>query len=413
MTVTSTNRWNWITRGLALALGLVFATSSAFAQFGTNFRNMGQPDVDSTQVDTIGEMLGFSEDQTDFAAELLQGYMAEVTTLGDDVRAIMDGARQEFRETRDPSVWQDLMSAMEPIQERKDEMTERFLEDLRLILEPEQDERWPEVERYHRRYASFSQNGLLSGETVDVIEAVRDLELPEGQMATITPILDQYALELDRALIQRDKVYKESMEGAMDLWRNQEFDEMEKRYDRARDEATKVRDINRRFARQVQIALDDQQAREWEREFKERSFPRVYRPTPTSAALTAAIAFDDLTPEQLDQVEAMRTDYSKRAGIMNDEIAQAIEEGEMNRGVQAMFGRGRGGESEEIRDAREKRRELDEEFMSKLRATLTDEQAAKLPEREDNRDWRERLPNRDRGGRSGGRAGGRNAPRGL
>lgn len=412
---------NRLVQTIACLMALLMGAQSADAQFGRNgLRDLTNPDFDSEQVQVIGDMLGFDEMQMEFASELLVTYTAEIAEMGERVRAITDGARQEARETGDWTVWTDVMNAMGDFNDEKDQIAKRFMDDLRLILEPEQDERWDEVGRYHRRHKGFSQDGLLSGESVDVIAAVNEMELPEETMATVKPILDQYALEIDRALETRNEVYEESMSGAMELFRNQDFDEMERRFERASDEAKRVRDMNRRYARQVQNVLDEKTADRWERAFKEASFPRVYRPSATASAINTTMEFTDLSPEQFDQIEAINSEYRARVDSMKDGIAEAIAEGEENRSVTAMFGRGgRNNESSEIRDARGELRDYDQEVMSRLRALLTDEQAERLPEREDNSDWRERLPNRQGGGRDGGgrngggRDGGGGRPRTL
>jgi hypothetical protein len=383
----------WMARALALAL-MVVSAPALHAQFGGGMRDVADPEVDSQQLDTIAEMLDFSNQQRELASQLLQGYLAEMTRLGENVRAMMDGARAEFRETRDPRVWQDLMEAMGPFEEEKRTITQRFMEDLRLILEPEQDDKWDDVERFHRRYTSFSDDALLSGENVDLIAAVGDMDLPADQMAAVEPILEQYALEIDRALRERNKVYEESMEGAMQLWRDQDFEEMQKRFDNSRDAAETVRDVNRRFAREVETTLEREFASEWSREFKARSFPRVYRATPTVEAFETALAFDDLTPEQREEISAMRDAYRARVGSVNDEIAGAIEESEMSRSIMSFFGRGRNNDSNEVREARDEKRELERQTQDRLRALLTEDQRDRLPDRESNRDWRDRLPNR-------------------
>ena len=391
-------------RSMAALLGfvaIVALSPAAQAQFGgRGFRDIAQPDVDRMQIDIIAEMLSFSEDQVELAYELHTGYLAEMTELEEVVRGIMDGVRQEFRETRDPSVWQEMMGAMEPLREDKDQYTESFMEDLQLILNEDQFAEWDEVERFHRRYTSFSDDGMLSGETVDVIMAVRDMDLPEEDMAALKPILNQYSIELDRALKSRNEAYEEGMSQGMALWRSNDMEKMQELWEDAKGHAERVRDLNRRFAKQVEAALDPAFAGEWQREFKEQSFPRVYRPTFTARSLTAAEKITTLSPEQTEQIEAIVGEYHNRIDSMNDEIAKLVEKSEMERDISSMMGRrGRGGaEQDEARNARGEKSDYEAAVLERVRNLLTEEQRQMLPEREDNRDWRERLPNRDRGG---------------
>ncbi|MEM1423386.1 MAG: hypothetical protein AAGH64_05215 [Planctomycetota bacterium] len=392
---------------LLLGLAALFvAAPAAEAQFGNRgFREVAQPDVDRTQIQIIGEMVGFSEEQLELAFELHQGYLAEMTDLEERVREIVDGVRNEFRETRDPSIWQEMMSAMVPLSEEKDGYTRAFMEDLELILNADQFEQWPEVERFHRRYTSFSDDGMLSGETVDVALAVRDMDLPEVDMQAVEPILMQYSMELDRALKARNAAYEEGMSQGMARWRQGDMEAIQKLWEDAKREAERVRDINRRYANQIEQTLDPAFAGEWAREFKEQSFPRVYRRTYTGRALDTAMRFEDLTSEQTEQLEAIFSEYQRRVDSMNDDIAKLIEDSEMTRDVMSMMGRGRrGGEQDEVRNARGEKSDYEESVLARLNGVLTTAQQIRLPEREDNRDWRERLPNR---GNNANRGGGR------
>lgn len=401
------------TRGvLRRALGIIvfavvaLAPQSALAQFGMNWRDVTRPDFDTRQMDTVAEMLVFDEVQRDLAAELLADYQARVAALAEDVNAIMNGAREEFRETRDPSVWQDVMGVVGELGDKKDGITDEFMENVQLILTSDQLQSWDRVERYHRRSMSFGNDGLLSGESVDVVLAVESLELPEDQMATIRPVLEQYELEIDRALIERDRVYEESMEGAMQLWQNQDFEEMEERYEKARDVAKRVRDLNRRYARQIEQTLEGEASERMSRTFKEQSFPRVYRRGQVDEVFDTVMQFADITVEQMEQIEDLRAEYERRAEAMNDKIAEAIEEGEMDRGVMSLMGRGRGNESEEIRESRREKREFDDATIQRVRSLLNTEQADRLPE-EETTNWRDRLDQRrgNRPRRGGGRPG--------
>jgi hypothetical protein len=325
------------------------------------------------------------------ADDLLATYQAEVATLQEELQEVFNAARQEFRETRDPSIWMDLGEAMEPFRERKERLNQAFLDDVRLVLTPAQDENWDDAMRMRRRMRTMN-DGLLSGESVDLVATVQGLDLPEDTEETVRPVLRQYEIELDRALVERNKKYEEGQAEGMRLWREQNFEEIERLFDDARDAAVAVRDINRRFARQIGSMLEGESADAFQREFRERSFPTVYRETYAKRAMNTVEQFEDLTPDQQTEMEQIRASFAREFAALASKQETAIEEREMTRTARDMFGwgrRGGGGGGGEMGELREERRELEERTVERIRRVLNEDQASRLPERP-SRDWRRR-----------------------
>lgn len=384
---------------LGVAVGVVLSMSApAMAQFRGPGGRVGEPDVTSEELKRLDEMLSLTEDQELVAGELHSAYLAEVQALGEEARRVSDAARDEFRESRDPSVWRDLGEVMDTFEARKEELSDGFFSDLRLIMTPEQDQRWAQVERFHRRFTSMSNDrGLISGEGVDLIEAVRELDLSEETSGAVRPLLDQYEVEVDRALVERNKAYEEGLAQGRALFFNQDFDAMERLFEQSREAAIKLRDVNQRYARQVLNLLETDQAAKLQREIDERSFPQVYRETYAEKAFEAAAGFEGMSDEVRTRVTELRAAFERDMEAANKKLADAIAESEMTRSVRSMFGRGPRGpgggndESEEIRAARDAKRDLSSRMMDRLRSTLGPELASKLPEREGAENWREQA----------------------
>jgi len=392
--------------GLGVAL-LFGSTTPAEAQprGGGMMMGMGrltEPDVSSKDIESYAALLSLTEEQKAAANELLLSYQQEFSALAEQVRQIRDGARQEFEETRDPAVWQDLMPRFEELGEEKKALESSFLEDFRLLLTPEQDALWPKLERMRRRDRTLSQGGIVSGETVDLFKVIEESKLSEETTAALSAVLEQYEMDLDRALIERNETYETGMARGMQNWRDQDFESMEENFAKARDAAIKLRDINRKYARQIEGLLPEESRAEFNRKFKEASFPRVYAKTYVTRAFEATDGFEDLTAEQREQIRAMREAYTRELNAINEKMAAAIEEGELTRGVRDMMGMGPGGGNEATREGREARRELDRATEEKLRALLTEEQQARLPERP-SQNWREGGQREERTRRMGER----------
>lgn len=377
-------------------LGLLALCSPAMAQFrGGPGGRISQPDVTTEELSRIGEMLSFTDDQTAAVKELHSAYLAEVKALADEVQKVSEAARNEFRESRDPTVWRDLGKVMQKYEDKKESLTDGFMSDLRLVLTPEQDSQWPNVERFHRRYSTMGENGLVSGENVDLVEAVRTLDLSPDTEQKVDPLLKQYAVEVDRALIERNKDYEEGLSQGRTLFFERNFDEMEKIFEKSRDAAVKVRDVNQRYARQVINLLDTQQAAKLQKEIDKRSFPQVYRETYTEKAFDATSGFQGLSADQKKQISDLRSSFERDLATANKKLADAIAESEMNRTVRSLFGWGRrrGGndEPDAVRAARQAKQDLDRRMLDQLRSALGPDLAAKLPEREGVSNWREQA----------------------
>lgn len=394
---------------VAVVLAVSMLATNAHAQmFRAGMRGAMEADFTSKGLEEAAEILRLDDDQKMIAEELLKGYLVEWEELRGRMNQVMEGARQEFRETQDPSVWQDIQEVMTKFDDEKKAMTDRFVGDLKLTLTEEQLDRWPTLERQRRRAATMQNNPMsLSGEGVDVIALVKEMEFTPETMEGVAPILERYEVELDRALIERNEIQEKGMGRAMELWQNQDFDTMEKIFNEARDAGVKVRDANRRAAKQITSVLPEEQAALFEQKFKEASFPQVYRRSFAVRAFETANDMADLTTEQREQIGQMRSQLDRELATLNDKMAASIEKDEMERSIQGMMGMGRRGPGGD-NAARQERRDYETKMVERLKSVLTPEQQALLPEPEQQRDWRRNFggdgedggdrPRRRRGG---------------
>lgn len=404
------NRVTGLVAAAVLAIGAMASHANA-QMFGGGMRGSMDADFSTKDLEQAAETLQLDDDQKMIAEELLKGYLVQWEELRGRMNQVFEGARQEFRETQDPTVWQDIQEVMSKFEDEKKAMSDQLLSDLKLTLTEEQQERWPVLERQRRRTRSLEQS-FLSGEGVDVIELVDDMEWSPEVMEAVEPVLERYELELDRALIERNERYESGMERAMGLWQSQDWETMEKLFNEARESGVKVRDTHRRAARQILSVLPTEQASEFDLAFKEESFPQVYRRSFAVRAFETANDMSDLTQDQRDQITEIRAQMDRELAKINDAMAEAIEKEEMERSIRGMMGMGRRGPGGD-REARQEKREFEMRMVDRLKGVLTPEQQALLPEPEVQRDWRrglgdgegedgEERPRRRRGGDRGG-----------
>jgi hypothetical protein len=201
---------------------------------------------------------------------------------------------------------------------------------------------------------------------------------------------------VDRALVERNALYDQAMNNGFALWRNQDMEGMTELFTKGREAAIALRDINRRYARQVEAALPEDLKATFQARVQEASFPRVYRESAADTALAAAKAFPDLTADQRAALDTLSAQHARDAAQANARWAKAQETSEEQASMmQLLMGAGGpggpagggggggagGGGTEDVRAARQTRRDIDSKALDQLNQLLTPEQKAKLPER--------------------------------
>jgi hypothetical protein len=153
-----------------------------------------------------------------------------------------------------------------------------------------------------------------------------------------------------------------------------------------------MRDVNRQYARTIEPLLPEDQRPKFEAEISRRSFPRIYRETYTSKALSAAAGFSDLSADQKSQIAAMKSEYAHELEAANKKWASATADREDKTGGQLMEMMdmwGGGGGNEDVKEAankaRDDRKDLDKRYKEKLLALLTEDQKGRLPEEQKER----------------------------
>jgi hypothetical protein len=156
---------------------------------------------------------------------------------------------------------------------------------------------------------------------------------------------------------------------------------------RRAEASRKVQGVNQRYATRVESLLAEADRPAFAEEFRRRSFPRVYRESNVSRMVSAAIGFEDLSPEQKGELEAIKSQYDREVAAANAAWASAIEQDESGGGSQTMVGGaggsmirlGLGDESGPVSDAAKARRQVDSKVRERLMAILSEDQRAMLP----------------------------------
>lgn len=340
--------------------------------------------ISARSLERIQGMLKLTDEQKTIARELHDGYKAAYQQASAEMRDVMSEAARSFQDTNDPSVFQEKVpAARKKFEARAAELEKNLLNDLRSVLTKEQDAQWNSVV-YLRRREKILPTGTLSGESVDLVEVVAGLKLPDPDQATLASALADYTQDLDRALQRKEKTIEETP--GFKPGEPIDVEAMQKMMAAAREAGTQVREVNMRHARQIASQLPEQRRSAFEDALKRASFPRVYRPSRVMQALDAAAKFDDLEPAQRDAIKALADSYGRDLGSANERWVAAIQEQEAKprEGAMALPGGGMVMMGEDEADspeaqARKARRELDDRARERLHAILNAAQRDRLP----------------------------------
>jgi len=350
---------------------------------------MMEPGVSSEQLKKWAAKLNLTPDQQDAAKALFDGYFADHQARAEKMRDAMESARDAFRESRDPSVFQEMGEKMRVFREQGQKAEKGFMDDVKSLLTPEQEPAWASVERAKRRDAGMRRTPFgVSGERADLIAIVEKLELAEEVHAAVAPTLDSYEQDLDREIVKRDELRQQAEGQGQQIFAIMRGDgggdmaAMEKMIKENREAMVRVRDVNRRYARQIESLLPAEVAPTFAMEFKKASFPDIYRERYAARVIAAAEKMD-LTEEQRNSIEAIRDGYTRDTDSLNKQNEAAIEEMEANFSLQNMMGGGGPGgfRNEKMQELRTQRENVENTAVKKVQDLLTPEQKAKLPER--------------------------------
>lgn len=384
-----------------IAVGIVtIATGSALAQPGGGrggggmrgpMGDMFSAPVTTREIEVFTQVAGLTTDQKEAAATILEAYQEQFRAKATKVQREMEKVRDKFQESRDPAVWQEMRGTMQDFRAERKAIEEQFFADFKAILTPEQVERWPAIERAHRRSRTVSR-GMMSGERVDLVTIIESSKFPVEVQASVIPVLGEYEEALDRELIARNKAYDDVADAFSQGGGPEGFARAGDLMTKGREASIRVREVNRKYARQLADMLPDDYKATFDEAVKRASYPEVYRTTLTSQQIAAAEKFEDLDQAQKDSLESLKQSYSRSLAAVNERLAAAITEREEAFDPRQMgnrFGRGRD-ENDAASVLRRERRELDESTAESLKKLLNAQQVERLPQEEEGREGGDR-----------------------
>jgi len=367
---------------LAGFAGTLGATSTAAAQMRmSGSRGMGGAEISKSSVEQYAKVLRLDAAQREAALMLQETYSEATRRATDEMQQSMKSVREEASDGDFTEFGEKMPKIMDTMGKKRSAAQEAFLKDLREILTPAQVEAWPALERLRRRQSQLSF-GMVSGSSVDLTTVVDSLKLPEAESRKLAGAMEQYEFDMDRLLQERERDDAAKKEKFDFNPANFDMEKMRAGMDEARAQALKVRDLNKKYERQIASLLPDDARAKFASEVRARSFRKIYSEPHVAKMLDAALGFDDLDPTQKKQIVEMRAQYQKELDDANAKWAATLEQAESEGKAGGMPFMGGGGESDELKSARQARRDLDKKFSERVRTALNDKQRERLPKKE-------------------------------
>lgn len=351
---------------------------------------MGQANVSRQSLETYGRILKLDDAQKEAAKILAEGYRGTLAEMEKDLEGRMRKLQEEAQDEGWGIFQKEMPAIMKEFGERQQAAEAQFIDDIKMLLTPEQLDLFPKVE-HHRRREMFLRMGTVSGAGVDVW-GIQDrlmnrsgdaVEIvTEENKAQVAEVMDRYDTDMDRLLTEMERMYKETMRKYSDGTENMfDMGKMEERLKPFNDLGIRIRDLNRDTARKLEPLLTEEGQKQFREQFNMRAYPRVYRKGVSQKLYDAAMKLPDLTAEQKEEIKQSKAQYEREAEPINESWARAIDEAESKGG--GTFGlmmSGFGGESDPaLADARKARRAADRAAQDRLMDLLTEDQKKQLP----------------------------------
>lgn len=386
------NHWLGISSRAFLLAAFLFACvqvilpSKALAQFGMMGNNQAmQQTVSRRGLDSYCRLLAFDADQKEAAIALMEGHQSALSTMQKEMEGSMASLAEKMQDGGFAEYQKEMPKVMKAMTEKAEALEKGFFNDLKALCTDEQLAQWPAVERFRRRETAM-RFGFVSGSAVDLIAISDRIKPTPTSDSEYKETLSAYELEVDRILVNFEQIGKDAQKDMFEPGAMFDMKRIETMMKKFYDAAVQVRDINRNYARKLDGILPEADRVKLTDEINRRSFPRIYRDSHTQQIIKTALKFEDLKPEQKEQLAAINEAHVREAATINEKWAKAMEEKEAKAGgtimvmIQSFQTMNGGGDKEDpVKEQRDARKALDDKTKDKVEALLTPDQRSKLP----------------------------------
>ena len=289
----------------------------------------------------------------------------------------------------------ELQAKIEDFLKAKARLRAEFVTNAQANLAEPQVVRWPALERALTRARSLPK-GRIAGESTDLLKVLADSKPTESQFATLAPHTEAYELALDSALKQRDEFLADANQRIDQAIGEQKPDKAISIADRAADVRVAVRTVNVQAMEQFAQALGADGGPAFRAAALKAFYPSVYRQTRGQKAFAAIEKMDGVPADAAATLADLRRAYDSELVTANDHLRQTIDreqpkermrglenlkrtmQGENDVNPEEPFAE-RDRPEDPIKEAMERRADLDDRYLKNVAALLPADKAAELP----------------------------------
>jgi hypothetical protein len=376
-----------IAAAVLVAGAALSATPTAEAQFGGRggVAQLFVPEYLGRDLPIFVDTLQLEEWQRPILEALIDDYNTNFNTAADGVRQAFTGLKDAAAGTSPDKVIELVQGPIIRWSTEKVKLRDDFLANVKSQLSDSQAELWPALERALRREKSLP-NGELSGETLNLLFLLRELEASPAAADAARNAVAEYETNLDAALAARENLMQGLISTQLNAMSNPDPSAGVQLAEQIMAKRVAVRDVQDAAIKAISSALGEEYGPQFERRALQRAFPQVYRPDPITPLFEAAAALPDLTEAQKTSLKALRDRFNADYPAFQARFAdgyRATEPLEPRRRTEMAQNRGAGtskySEAPQIEALKKERDEMFAKYREEIAAILNEAQQESIP----------------------------------
>lgn len=367
-------------------MGLITPASAQIGE-GTGLAEALRPEFFNRDIVIFVEGLDLDDTQRVIVEAMFDDYNDGF----EEAQVAMTRSFEEMQETlQDADKSSVVRLALQPLHDlisTKTDLRLQLLSGVKTVLTDEQLTIWDSFLRRMRREKTMSK-GRLDGEKIDLFKVIRDIRLPDSILREIQPILDEYEVILDAALIAREESFLRNQTALLESISNDQEPVNTTEAELQVNLRVRIREINDHYRDMIAQTLPGELGGEFLQIALEKAYPEIYRKSLLQRSLEAALELEDLEPETIVSIQEIQGTYSRELADINVTLLakhQANQPQDMRDRIASLKARISGQRSSSPPSARnrrdtEQRDAITDNYMRKLEALLTIEQFAAIPQ---------------------------------
>jgi hypothetical protein len=359
----------------------------ASAQYGeaAGIADAMTPEYFRRDVTLFANALGMDDNQQFILETLFDDYQADFDAGVEAMQEQFRVMQEDLKDAPQEAVMERVFQPFKDWAVDRQRLGDQFLENVRLLLSPTQQEAWPRFEQELMREKHLMR-GKFAGESVNLFHVLRDLNLAKPVEQSIQSVVTAYGDELHAALRYRRDVFISTQRELLDSLAKMDTASGMASMVRQIEARVRVRDVNDKFITLITDALPDPQRAEFRRTALERAYPAVYRETPYERLFRDAMALESMTDDVRSAIDNLLAAYMNELSAINDQLAKVKRDHEPvaeKERIEAFEARQEDKPFDRSADPSkllfDQRQELGIRYLKALQSILTPEQFDQLP----------------------------------